>query len=302
MDISDAKKLVNLAKELGINRYVLIGGEPTIYPNIFELCNYINENNGVISIATNGKRLKDSVFVNDLIQSGVSHFDLSLKAVDEDEYVLNCGAKGLEDYFSAYSNIQKNSKASVTVSFVLTKHNSNALYLKKLLDLCLLHKVKQILFVFEKPSLSDSNFDFDLTTQAESLNDIINIFSNQPLRFKINVSFPLCLIRDDVLKKLESGNHQTCCHLQRDSGLVVDENFNLLFCNHFAEFPYGNIKEMNFNGNELLLFLDNKEMTELKKNFHTFPSDKCASCNFWDKCGGGCFINWLNKNPIEYIK
>lgn len=41
MDIDDAKKCVDVLKELKVKHIVLIGGEPTIYSHLIELLKYI---------------------------------------------------------------------------------------------------------------------------------------------------------------------------------------------------------------------------------------------------------------------
>lgn len=54
LNLSEWKKAINIIKELGAKEIVILGGEPTLYPNIIELVDYIsNELKMVCNLTTN---------------------------------------------------------------------------------------------------------------------------------------------------------------------------------------------------------------------------------------------------------
>ena len=54
MDFETAKKLIDLLAEAKVRKVILIGGEPTLYPDIFKVLDYCNEKNLKTTLATNG--------------------------------------------------------------------------------------------------------------------------------------------------------------------------------------------------------------------------------------------------------
>lgn len=79
MPFERAKEIVDIWANNGLKNIRLSGGEPTVYPNIVELVEYIKFR-GVerIAISTNG--FSKSTLYDDLIRAGVNDFSVSLDA------------------------------------------------------------------------------------------------------------------------------------------------------------------------------------------------------------------------------
>jgi len=75
------KKVSDLISEdEGIHDYKIVigGGEPTIYPRIFDLIQFLRDSGfNEIAIHTNGRRLSDYSFAKRLIESGIKAFLVS---------------------------------------------------------------------------------------------------------------------------------------------------------------------------------------------------------------------------------
>lgn len=83
LTLKEWKMAVDIIKDLGANEIVILGGEPTLYPHILELVNYIaNQANLSCNLTTNAFENFDLVvqlFENGLNSLGVSVDNLDLK-------------------------------------------------------------------------------------------------------------------------------------------------------------------------------------------------------------------------------
>lgn len=71
--------------ELGVKEVLLVGGEPTVSKDLFNIINFcktlpLNK----ICITTNGKRLADKVFLKSLMSSGITHMNISIMSFNSD--------------------------------------------------------------------------------------------------------------------------------------------------------------------------------------------------------------------------
>ena len=75
------KAKVNIKKaidEFGIKEAVILGGEPTLYPHLFELIDFLKESGlRKFGLTTNGIKLKDHEFFVKLVKSGINFINIS---------------------------------------------------------------------------------------------------------------------------------------------------------------------------------------------------------------------------------
>lgn len=71
-----AKELKNISEKS--EKVVLTGGEVTIYPDIFKVLKLCQKKFKGIEIITNGRKLKDKKFLDELVSFGVNNFAVSL--------------------------------------------------------------------------------------------------------------------------------------------------------------------------------------------------------------------------------
>ena len=94
MDLQYAKQIVSYLHDKKIQTITLIGGEPTIYPNLVELIRYIKSLGIKVRLATNGKRFKNKVFAQQIVSSKIDGINISIKGTTEDEYLYNTHQTG----------------------------------------------------------------------------------------------------------------------------------------------------------------------------------------------------------------
>ena len=302
MDINKAKMLVDSLYERNVKKIILIGGEPTIYPHFIELIKYIRNLGIKVAVASNGRKFSNLSFSKEVIASGVNNIDISLKAISEDDYFKSTNSYGLEEMLKGYQNL-KHLGFTPTASYVITDDDYEKFNM--LVNFLETNNISPVSFQFVKPvlELNPSNKIMDIKKMGNFIEPMYNILSKSKLNYCIEISFPLCLINSSTLEKLINENKIiNCCHVPKGSGIIFDENFKILPCNHFAEFPFSE-KSISFpvkNSIEEVMASDIVKVFRKKTRY--YPAKKCVSCNLWDQCGGGCFTRWLSLDPDDYIK
>lgn len=296
----DAEKVVDTLAAAGINKIVLIGGEPTIYPHFEELLKYIFDRRISIGVVSNGIKFKDKNFVSRAANLGLTNVNISLKGVTETEYWINTGNKnGFKDMLLGYNNLIQEG-ISVILSYVIIDENTDRI--DQLLKLAQKEKISKILFQFVKPvvSINNSSEIMNFLQMGNVTNYIYDVFEKTNISYIIEVSFPFCYINEDYLQALIDGNHiMAGCHMHAGSGIVFDTNLNVLPCNHFVGFPFKNSKVMSEK--DIYDLWNSKNVLDFRDRVSCYPSEKCKRCILWDKCGGGCFTRWLYLDPKEEI-
>jgi radical SAM protein with 4Fe4S-binding SPASM domain len=69
---------------IGIPHVVFTGGEPTLRNDLPELISHAQQNGQVTGINTNGRRLSDRRYVDELINAGLDHVQITLESHDPD--------------------------------------------------------------------------------------------------------------------------------------------------------------------------------------------------------------------------
>jgi radical SAM protein with 4Fe4S-binding SPASM domain len=126
MTLEMHKKIIDEIKEVGedITRYIRYtgDGEPLIHPNLVAMIKYASDNLPIpINLTTNGSFLTDRKVV-DLIESGVSLFDISIDAASEATYSkIRVGGdfnQVVTNAVNAIARAKEKNNVSVAVSFV----------------------------------------------------------------------------------------------------------------------------------------------------------------------------------------
>jgi radical SAM protein with 4Fe4S-binding SPASM domain len=91
----DWKKIIDSLWELNIPHLIFTGGEPTLRDDLPELIQYAEEKGQITGLNTNARRLADPVYVDQLVDAGLDHIQITLESHDHqihDEMVNHIGA------------------------------------------------------------------------------------------------------------------------------------------------------------------------------------------------------------------
>jgi radical SAM protein with 4Fe4S-binding SPASM domain len=102
---SDWKRIIDRAWELGIPHIIFTGGEPTLRADLPELIAHAQRNGQITGLNTNARRLSDAHYIEELVQAGLDHVQITVESSDaeiHDGMVLTKGAflqtiKGLKN-------------------------------------------------------------------------------------------------------------------------------------------------------------------------------------------------------------
>ena len=89
------KTIIDKIWELGIPHIVFTGGEPTLRKDLPDLISHAEQNGQITGLNTNGRRLSDVSYVNQLVSAGLDHIQITLESHDplvHDDMVAKPGA------------------------------------------------------------------------------------------------------------------------------------------------------------------------------------------------------------------
>ena len=121
-DMELAKNLVDFSRELGVRSIALIGGEPTYYPQIFELIEYIDSMSIQTMLVSNGFRFKDSCFVKEMDKFQNLMLTFSLKGATKDQYIQLTKVDAFSDTVQAIKNLKDAKNIKTGYSTVVSKN------------------------------------------------------------------------------------------------------------------------------------------------------------------------------------
>ncbi len=167
--------------------YELFGGEPLLYPHIFEVIKDINEHGSKVDIATNGTLLEKHA--EKLVESGITRIWVSLDGLEE----VNDAQRGIGTYQKAITGIKKilelrkGDTPKIGITTIVTPENAHALedFFMKFTQEC---DIDHASFEFQNYATNEryvkyqdflkNNFDIDDTSSAFGLVRDIKDFSN----------------------------------------------------------------------------------------------------------------------------
>ncbi len=306
LDINLAYKLIDIFKELGIKHICLLGGEPTLYKHLLGVIKYINSNNMKATLITNGILLSNEKILSDIINSGISGVNISLKGENREIYKEITEFDYYEKVMEAIKNCSKK-RIKFGVSMVLTEDNINT-YTVGLRD------------AYEAGARSfNLSFCYEFNTDKK-YNDYLSKMNPRRIikgfiksydhldkithhRFKLFQTYPLCLWDEDFIQLMDSKNQiSSVCQLQTESGLLFDTFGNIIPCNAMYDIKLGKYGIDFTDGNSLIQYIENDKIRKLYRRFCGLPSTKCINCKKVLYCGGGCVCQWTNYSYDELMK
>ena len=196
-----------------VKTITIIGGEPTIYPNLIELIHYIKSLGINVRIATNGKRFQNKNFTQQIVSSKIDGINISIKGTSEDEYLYNTHQTGLHEMIEGYHNL-KSFGFEPSISYVITTKDTNKF--DEFVEMLAKENMDNLIIQFEKPSLS-TEYEcktMNIRDMGNFTSYIYSVLENGCFNYTIETSFPLCLIKKDVLQNM----------------IKKEKNFYLLSC------------------------------------------------------------------------
>lgn len=298
MPLELAKSILDMGADLGIKEVMLIGGEPTYYPHLFEIIQYIHDKKMKSTLVTNGYRFSDINFLKELENTKLNSVGISIKGGSKEQYIQATKVDAYDNMKVGIKNLAKSKKFIVGYSVVLSKEVLPNL--EDIARLVALNPDNWLLLSFCGPIFCDSGevVKEHMPSREEVIKFIIENFSSldKILQGHINIeqAFPVCLWPSKFLDELIKKNQiRFGCHVQTRSGLIFNGKGELIICNSLPNFSIGQFGKEFKNAEEFQHFWNNTQLKKFYKRFHEYPAEKCKTCKEYIDCGGGCPLHWF---------
>lgn len=263
-----------LSTETTIEGVTITGGEPLLYPDLIKVVEFLKNKGINVGLTTHGIHLSEDK-IKQLIDAGVSYFEISLDALDENIYHKLTGDSQLDKVKSAILNIKKH-KALLTVSTIITKLNLSEI--SKIIDLTFAFSVDFLSLNRFIPGGVGKKHVNELKPSIPELKEVLFIANEKARKynFTINISTPIedCIIPHSDYSNLNFG---TCVCGSRK--WLIDSIGNLRTCEQNPEI-IGNLLNNTFQELYNSEMVNNFRQNNFKKS--------CTTCDYLTSCGGGC--------------
>jgi radical SAM protein with 4Fe4S-binding SPASM domain len=118
------RQVIDRLSEIGVFTVTFTGGEPTLREDLPELLLYAQNKGMVTGLITNGRRLKDKVYVETLEKAGLDFVQVTLESHKPKVHDLITGFKGSWKETVAGIKNAAQSQVYVTTNTTLSKHNA----------------------------------------------------------------------------------------------------------------------------------------------------------------------------------
>jgi len=282
----------------------LLGGEPTLYPNLMDLIIRYKARNITMGIITNGIRFSDPDFCRNIIDAGIYSVSMTFlgpTAETHDRLTRNEGSfenaiMGQKNLIEMGGGINRN-----MLSTVMTENIDDVEGLVMLADR---YKIRTLSFNLCTPRMGDSRYSPDFRTGVDVALRLEKMSKETDTLLRLTTPLPYCFFhsdneRDRLYRKGIIPLHSICQPFT-GYGCVIKWNGDVLSCAHLWDMVISSVRTQQ----ERKCFLEDwicGKAAEFRKKWWRYPSKKCSTCKDWGKCVGGCTLFWLKHNADEYI-
>jgi len=304
MSLEFAMNFLEIAEGLGIKKLFLIGGEPTLWTDLLDFNDAMSSMKIGSTIVTNAYRFSDDRFWAEYLEHPNTHIGASFKAFDQKSLSRNTKVNKFSEVTKGLKRVFEHQDHSI-VSFVYSKHcESNFLNMVKYAVDCGAFGVS---VNFCSPMIyggqADGRFMVDadiLTKEILSTYEEAHALTNGRLIFVMK--HPLCIWPWEFIQTLKArGQISTTCHLQHQSGGIVDTDGSLLICNSLFDYPVGKYGQDFDSAESLATFFGSEQVRKHFSQIRAYPSEKCTNCDLFADCSGGCPLLWTVYSPDSMI-
>jgi len=267
-------QIIDKIKCIGVPHIVFTGGEPTLSPHLIELIAYAESKELITGLNTNGCKLSDSSYLDQLINAGLDHVQITIESHDHrihDDIVGHAGAweqtvRGIKN------SLQKNLYVMTNTTLLI----KNSLFLEETLD---------FLSSLEVPTIGINALIYAGRGKSvgsglpeNTLHPLLEMAINKTIQAKQRLIWytptQYCNFNPvDMslgVKGCTAALHNVC----------IEPDGSVLPCQSYYQ-PLGNILTDPWDT------IWNHPLAESLRNRDHLP-EKCVECTIKTECGGGC--------------
>jgi len=304
LSLADLHVALPTLQECGLTRTILIGGEPTLNPNICEIISYVRSLGLEATLVTNGRSSSKIEIARTYANAGLQEATVSLHGWSPESYEGHGSAASFTQALSGFRNL-KEVGIRTGATMVLGSHTLG--HEEEIADFLSINRISQVQFNTAAPAVSPRgvNASFTASPQQMAVHALfmhrlctsLGIFSS----FQLNL--PFCLFdADDLDVMLEVGAIKQSCHVIYGGGIVVRPELKTAVCTHLMEFSINSTSGATVykDSATFLAFWRSRELEDERRQANAYRRPDCDTCPRWDQCGGGCMVHWSFYDPITF--
>ena len=303
MNFDTAKNIVLLLKDSGVKNIVVIGGEPTLWKDLFKFNDFCNSLSIETNLITNAYSFRSENFWLEYLKHQNTHMEPSLKAFDEKSCLLITKSKNFDGVKAGIQRVTSKFKSQVGIVYSSLIEN----HLLEMVSAAISLGAFSVRLVICKPMSINGKFIAPFSVEYDKM--VLEISKNYEKMVDITkgkISFilntPLCIWPKDFVQDILTKKRiNTGCQFQNRSGVVFDTDGKVLLCNSMFDCPVGKYGDDFNDSNSFLELLNSEKVDHIYKHINSYPSKICVDCELFSKCRGGCPIMWTNHNPDDVI-
>jgi radical SAM protein with 4Fe4S-binding SPASM domain len=278
---NDWKKILDKTWSLGIPHVVFTGGEPTLRDDLPELIAYAEANGQITGLNTNGRRLSDPAYVNQLVDAGLDHVQITVESCDPEIHDLMVASKAFDQTIKGLKNAL-NSQLFVMTNTTMLKTNVTSIptTLEFLADLGVpTVGLNALIHSGHGATVGTGLADRDLTPLLEIAREKTE---NRGQRLIWYTPTQYCGFDPQTLDLGVKGCTAALYNM------CIEPNGEILPCQSYYS-PLGNFLSDAWDK------IWNHELS-LKLRERKHLPEKCGGCTLLPECGGGCPLQFENNN------
>ena len=289
-----ARRYIRQLAETGAKSCILVGGEPTRYPDIFPLVQFIVSLGLEARIMSNGRALADMSLVTELKRTGLHYCAVSIEGTEAvHDYITRIPGSFQE----SMQGLQNLMTAGIRTNSITTVSGYNLTIIEDVVKM--LMDLPVPVATFNMCSAQPSGCQPDEQNGQIDLEQYARVVESIGLKYdfvRFYALIPLCLYDQAILPQLiRSGKLRISCSLY-GTAVAVDPYGNLNPCTHMPDLIYGNLNDPE----AIARFLETRAKEKTFLATHA-PSEKCVDCRLWTTCHGGCNLIWFARNAETHI-
>lgn len=284
-------KLLNEAKELGVEDIVFSGGEPLVWKPLCKCLKHAISLGFCTSVYTtcNGFSDEDSL-LQEFIDTGVKNVVVSLFGANQKEH------EKITRYNASFDKtiygIKQLSAAGVNVNihFVAMKPNWRQLAgTVSLIQSLAVKKISILRFVpHGRGELVKDVFNLNREELRELRKEILNLRATTDMNIRLGSPFNILSLQDDVY-----------CSAGIDR-LIIGSDGNIYPCDAFKNVPYGGDYASIFDGTLRDVWNQSSYLKDVRNKVQSGLNKTCMLCDNNSKCKGGCLAQKIIRFQGKY--
>jgi radical SAM protein with 4Fe4S-binding SPASM domain len=284
MDTADWKRVLDRLWQIGIPHIVFTGGEPTLRDDLPELIAYAEQTGQITGLNTNGRRISDKRYLNDLIEAGLDHIQITFESHDPNIHDAMVSTKGA--WRQTIAGIQNTLESPLYVMTNTTMLTENSPFLRETLTYLAELGVPTVglnalIYSGRGQKVGTGLPEKELEPLLMIAREITDQHNQRLIWYT-----PTEYCQFDPMQ-LELGVKGCTAALYN---MCLEPDGSVLPCQSYYQ-PLGNILNDSWG-----TIWNHPLPTSLRNR--SYVEEKCNGCPFFTECGGGCPLRNLESNQL----